>query len=54
MDNSGGLQIDDDEIADNDFPNYGGNQFYRSNDFHSEYISIQIERKFKYHLSFRI
>ena len=42
LDSSGGLQIDDDEIADNDFPNYFNsiNQFYRSNDFHSEYVSI--------------
>jgi TonB-linked SusC/RagA family outer membrane protein len=42
LDEEGGLQLEDDKIIDNDFPNYfdSVNQFYKSNDFHSQYISI--------------
>ncbi len=42
LDNAGGLQIDSDEIIDNDFPVYFNSidQFYKANDFHSEYVSI--------------
>ena len=42
LDNSGGLQLEDDKIIDNDFPDYFNSidQFYKANDFHSEYIQV--------------
>ena len=42
LDDAGALQIDDDGIIDNDFPVYFNSidQFYKANDFHTEYISV--------------
>ena len=42
LDDAGGLQLESDGIIDNDFPNYFNSidRFYKSNDFHSEYVAI--------------
>ena len=42
MDDAGGLQLDEDGIIENDFPDYFNSidQFYRANDFYTQYISV--------------
>ena len=42
LDDAGGLQLDEDGIIDNDFPDYFNSidQFYRANDFYTQYISV--------------